>query len=186
MKRLMLAVMTTCLLLGVVAAQTKTSTKKSAAKAAPAAAPAKAASAGSSHVKAYSPDDMKWTAASNSLPAGAQVAVLEGDPMKSGPYTIRLKFPNNYRIPPHYHSKTEHVTVISGNIRVGMGDTFDEKSMNAFGAGSFAAIEPNTHHYGLVKNDNILKGHDTIIQLHGEGPWDIHYVKASDDPRNKK
>jgi len=185
MKRLMCTVMSLCLLLGVAAAQTKTTAKKSAAKAAPAAT-AKAAPAGSSHVKAYSPDDMKWAAASNSLPAGAQVAVLEGDPMKSGPYTIRLKFPNNYRIPPHYHSKTEHVTVISGNIRVGMGDTFDEKSMNGLGAGSFAAIEPNTHHYGLVKNDNILKGHDTIIQLHGEGPWDIKYVNASDDPRNKK
>jgi len=186
MKRLMCTAMSLCLLLGVVAAETKTSAKKSAAKPAPAAAAAKAAPAGSSHVKAYSPDDMKWTAAANALPAGAQVAVLEGDPMKSGPYTIRLKFPNNYRIPPHYHSKTEHVTVISGNIRVGMGDTFDEKSMNAFAAGSFAAIEPNTHHYGLVKNDNILKGHDTIIQLHGEGPWEIHYVNASDDPRNKK
>ena len=186
MKRLMCTALSIGLLLGVAAAQTKTSTKKSAAKAATAAAPAKAAPAGSSHVKAYSPDDMKWTAASNSLPAGAQIAVLEGDPMKSGPYTIRLKFPNNYRIPPHYHSKTEHVTVISGNIRVGMGDSFDEKSMNSFSAGSFAAIEPNTRHYGLVKNDNILKGHDTIIQLHGEGPWDIHYVNASDDPRNKK
>ncbi|MFL6301878.1 MAG: cupin domain-containing protein [Terriglobales bacterium] len=185
MKRLICTALAVCLLLGVAAAQTKTKTKKSAAKAEPAAS-AKAPDAGSTHVKAYSPDDMKWTAASNSLPAGAQVAVLEGDPMKSGPYTIRLKFPNNYRIPPHYHSKVEHVTVISGNLRVGMGDTVDEKSMNGFGPGSFAAIEPNTHHYGLVKNDNILKGKGTVIQLHGEGPWDIHYVNASDDPRNKK
>jgi ChrR-like protein with cupin domain len=185
MKRLMCTVMSLCLLLGVAAAQTKTTAKKSAAKAAPAAT-AKAAPAGSSHVKAYGPDDMKWSPAPNALPAGAQIAILEGDPMKSGPFTMRLKFPNNYRIPPHSHSKTEHVTVISGNIRVGMGDTFDEKSMTSFSTGSFAAIEPGTHHYGLVKNDNILKGHDTIIQLHGEGPWDIKYVNASDDPRKKK
>jgi len=177
--------MSLCLLLGVGAAQTKTTTKKSAAKSAPAAA-AKAAPAASSHVKAYGPDDMKWTAAPNALPAGAQIAVLEGDPMKAGAYTMRLKMPNNYRIPPHYHSKTEHVTVISGNIRVGMGDTFDEKSMNGFGAGSFAAIEPGAHHYAMVRNDNILKGKGTILQLHGEGPWEIHYVNASDDPRNKK
>jgi len=185
MKRLLSIAMSTCLLLGVAAAQTKTSTKKSAAKStAPAAA--KAAPAGASHVKAYSPDDVKWSAAPNALPAGAQIAVLEGDPMKAGPYTMRLKLPNNYRIPPHSHSKTEHVTVLNGNIRVGMGDTFDEKSMNSFGAGTFAAIEPGAHHYAMVKNDNILKGHDTIIQLHGEGPWEIHYVNASDDPRNKK
>jgi len=185
MKRLLSIAMSMCLLLGVAAAQTKTSTKKSAAKStAPAAA--KAAPAGASHVKAYSPDDVKWSAAPNALPAGAQIAVLEGDPMKAGPYTMRLKLPNNYRIPPHSHAKTEHVTVLNGNIRVGMGDTFDEKSMNSFGAGSFAAIEPGAHHYAMVKNDNILKGHDTIIQLHGEGPWEIHYVNASDDPRNKK
>src|SRR4051795_12289763 len=149
MKRLMCTAMSLCLLLGVAGAQTKTTTKKSAAKSAPAAAPAKAADASSAHVKAYTPEQMKWSAGPNALPAGAQMAVLEGDPMKAGPFTIRLKFPNNYKIPPHSHPKTEHVTVISGNIRVGMGDTFDEKSMNGFGAGSFAAIEPGTHHYAM-------------------------------------
>jgi ChrR-like protein with cupin domain len=184
MKRLMCTVMTLCLLLGVATAQTKTKTKKSAAKTAPAAA--KAAPAGPSHVKAYSPDDVKWTTAPNALPAGAQIAVLEGDPMNAGPYTMRLKLPNNYRIPPHSHAKTEHVTVLNGSIRVGMGDSFDEKNMNSFGAGSFAAIEPSAHHYAMVKNVNVLKGRDTILQLHGEGPWEIHYVNASDDPRNKK
>ena len=78
MKRLMCTAVTLCLLLGVAAAQTKTATKKSESK--PASA-AKAAPAGSTHVKAYSPDDVKWTSAPNALPAGAQIAVLEGDPM---------------------------------------------------------------------------------------------------------
>jgi quercetin dioxygenase-like cupin family protein len=183
MKRLLSIAMTTCLLLGVAAAQTKTTTKKSDKKPAPAAAKAPM---DSSHVKAYSPDDVKWTPAPKALPAGAQIAVLEGDPMKPGAYTMRLKMPNNYRIPPHSHVRVEHVTVLAGTIRVGMGDKFDEKSMNGFGAGSFAAIEPGAHHYAMVKNDNILKGRDTIIQLHGEGPWEIKYVTASDDPRNKK
>ena len=106
--------------------------------------------------------------------------------MKAGPYTMRLKLPNNYRIPPHSHSHPEHVTVVSGSIRVGVGDKFDEKAMNSFGSGSFAVIDPGTHHYAMVKNDNILKGRDTIIQLHGEGPWGLTYVNPSDDPRNKK
>jgi mannose-6-phosphate isomerase-like protein (cupin superfamily) len=182
MKRLLSIAMTMCLLLGVAAAQTKTTTKKSDKKSAPAATKP----AGSSHVKVYTPDDIKWTPAPNALPAGAQIAVLEGDPMKPGPYTIRLKFPNNYRIPPHTHARAEHLTVVNGTLRVGMGDTFDEKNMNALGAGSFAVIEPAAHHYGWVKNANMLKGRDTIIQLHGEGPWEIKYVTASDDPRNKK
>jgi hypothetical protein len=184
MKRLIYAVLTTCLLLGVAAAQTKT-TKKSAAKPA-AAAPAKATDSGSSHVKAYSPDDMKWSPAPNALPTGAQLAVLEGDPMKAGPYTMRLKMPSGYKIPPHSHARNEHVTVLSGSIHFGMGDSFDEKSMKSFGAGSFAVIDAGTHHYAMAKSDNVLKGRDTIIQLHGEGPWAIQYVNPSDDPRNKK
>jgi mannose-6-phosphate isomerase-like protein (cupin superfamily) len=184
MKRLMCTVMSVCLLLGVAAAQTKTTTKKSAAKSAPAAA-AKS-DAGMSHVKAFTPDQIKWGPAPNALPAGAQIAVLEGDPMKPGPYTIRLKLPNNYKIPPHSHSRVEHVTIISGSMHVGMGDKFDEAAMTTFGAGSFAAIEPGAHHYGMAKNDMMFKGKDTVLQLHGEGPWEIHYVNASDDPRNKK
>ena len=186
MKRLMLAFLTVCLLLGVVAAQTKTSTKKSAAKTASAAEPAKAAPAGSSHVKAYTPEDVKWSAAPNALPAGAQIAILEGDPMKPGPFTMRLKMPNGYKIPPHSHAKNEHVTVLSGSIHVGMGDKFDEQAMKTFGGGSFAVIEAGQHHYAMAKNDMMFKGKDTVIQLHGEGPWEIHYVNASDDPRNKK
>jgi len=184
MKRLMCTAMSLCLLLGVAAAQTKTSTKKSAAKSA-AAAPAKA-DAGMAHAKAYTPDQMKWSAGPNALPAGAQIALLEGDPMKPGPFTIRLKFPNNYKIPPHSHTRTEHVTIISGSMHVGMGDKFDETAMSTFGPGSFAAIDAGTHHYGIAKNDMMFKGKDTVIQLHGEGPWEIHYVNASDDPRNKK
>jgi hypothetical protein len=187
MKRLIYAVLTTCLLLGVAAAQAKTATAKSAAKAAPAAASsAKAADTGHSHVKAFSPDDVKWSPGPNAIPAGAQMAVLEGDPMKAGPFTMRLKMPNGYKIPPHSHVRNEHVTVLSGNIHVGMGDTFDEKSMKSFGAGSFAVIDAGAHHYAVAKSDNVLKGRDTILQLHGEGPWEIKYVNPSDDPRNKK
>ena len=187
MKRLLCTVTLMSLLAGVALAQTKSTTKKSAKKsAAAAAAPAKADDSGSSHVKAYTPDDVKWSAAPNALPAGAQIAVLEGDPMKAGPYTMRLKMPNGYKIPPHSHAHPEHVTVISGSVHVGMGDKFDEKAMNTFGPGSFAVIEPGTHHYAMAKNDMMFKGKDTIIQLHGEGPWGIQYVNASDDPRNKK
>ena len=187
MKRLLCTVMLMSLLAGVALAQTKSTTKKSAKKsAAAAAAPAKADDSGSSHVKAYTPDDVKWSAAPNALPAGAQIAVLEGDPMKAGPYTMRLKMPNGYKIPPHSHARNEHVTVLNGSVHVGMGDKFDESSMTTFGAGSFAVIDAGQHHYAMAKNDMMFKGKDTVIQLHGEGPWEIHYVNASDDPRNKK
>ena len=188
MRRLICMTALLGLLSGMGAAQANTSSKKSAAKPASStsAAPAKTADAGSSHVKAYTPDQIKWGPAPNALPAGAQIAILEGDPMKAGPYTIRLKMPNGYKIPPHSHARNEHVTVLSGSVHVGMGDKFDEQAMNTFGAGSFAVIDAGQHHYAMAKNDMMFKGKDTVIQLHGEGPWEIKYVNAGDDPRNKK
>ena len=92
---------------------------------------------------------------------------------------MRLKMPDGYRIPPHSHPRVEHVTVISGTAKVGMGDTFDESKMNSFAAGSFAAIEPGVHHYAMASGE-------TIIQLHGMGPWAINYANPNDDPRKKK
>jgi quercetin dioxygenase-like cupin family protein len=46
---------------------------------------------------------------------GAKIAVLEGDPGKEGYYAIRVKYPEGlYKIAPHTHPQTEHLTVISG------------------------------------------------------------------------
>jgi len=128
------------------------------------------------HVKAYTPDAIQWGSAPDALPQGAQLAVLEGNPMKPGPYTMRLKMPDGYKIPPHHHARREHVTVISGLFKVGMGDQFDEGKMNEFAPGSFAYLEPTVHHYASAKGE-------TVIQLHGTGPWEIRYVNPTDDPR---
>ena len=87
--------------------------------------------------------------------------------------------PAGYRIPPHFHMRREHVTVVSGNLKVGMGDKFDEGAMNSFSPGSFAYLEPQTHHYAMADGE-------TVIQLHGIGPWGIKYVNASDDPRKNQ
>jgi len=128
------------------------------------------------HVKTYTPDAIHWGAAPNALPSGAQLAVLEGDPTKPGAYTMRLKMSDGYKIPPHHHLHREHVTVISGTFKVGMGDSFDEGKMNEFAPGSFAYLEPTAHHYAMAKGE-------TVIQLHGAGPWEIKYVNPADDPR---
>ena len=58
-------------------------------KAAPADKPAMA-----KHV-AIAPSDIKWGPGPATLPAGAQMAVLDGDPSKAGvPFVIRAKFPD--------------------------------------------------------------------------------------------
>ena len=156
-----------------VGAQTaKKSDSKSAAKQ-KSAAPAEA-----KHV--YTPGDVQWGPAPPFVPPGAQAAVLEGNPMgNSGDYTIRVKVPDGYVIGPHYHPKRENVTIISGTLKFGMGDKFDEGSMKPFSAGSFAYLDPSMHHYVKAQGE-------TVVQIHGMAPLSFTYVNKSDDPRNKK
>jgi len=67
---------------------------------------------------------IKWQEGPPSLPKGAMVAALEGDPGKAGPFVLRVKMPDGYRVPPHTHPKTERITVISGTLYLGMGEKF--------------------------------------------------------------
>lgn len=139
--------------------------------------PGDMASAQSGHV-AVSAADIKWGAAPSTLPKGAQAAILEGNPAASGPFTLRLKFPANYKIPPHWHPAIEHVTVLSGTLNVGMGDKWDETKGKALSAGSFAVMPPKMHHFAWTSQE-------TVIQLHGTGPWGITYLNSADDPSKK-
>jgi quercetin dioxygenase-like cupin family protein len=123
--------------------------------------------------------DLKWSSGPASLPAGAQVTVLEGDPAEEGIFTIRLKLPADYRISPHWHPAWEHITVIEGSFWMGRGEKFDEAALQEVPAGGFAAMAPGTRHFAMTKGQ-------TTIQLHGMGPWQVIYVNPSDDPRNKK
>src|SRR5579863_3681360 len=80
---------------------------------------------------ALTPDQIQWGPAPPFVNPGAQLAVVEGNPMgSSGDYTVRLKMPDGYKIAPHWHPVRENVTVISGSFKVGMGDTFDAAKMN--------------------------------------------------------
>jgi quercetin dioxygenase-like cupin family protein len=123
-------------------------------------------------------DAVNWGAGPAALPPGASAAVLEGDPTKSGVFTMRLRFPDGYKIAPHHHPAMEHITVISGTFMVGMGDTFDEGQMKTLTAGSFGAVPPGMHHYAMAQGE-------TVIQLHGVGPWRLIYLNKADDPRTK-
>lgn len=123
------------------------------------------------------PADVEWADAPASLPAGAKVASLEGDPSKPGPFTLRLQFPANYRIAPHWHPADEHVTVLSGDFALGMGDTFDESALTTLPTGGFAMMRKETRHFAQSKSG-------AIVQLHGVGPWGLTYVNPQDDPRN--
>jgi len=129
---------------------------------------------------AFTPDQVKWAPAPPFLPPGAQLAVLEGDPMATtGDFTIRLKMPDGYKVPPHTHPHRENVTVLSGTLKVGMGDTFDASKMMSFGPGSFAYLDPSMHHYAGASGE-------TVVQIHGQSPAKFNWINPADDPMSKK
>ena len=131
-----------------------------------------------SHAIIVLPDHVTWGPAPPALPPGAKLAVLEGNPNEAGPFTMRVMLPAGYRIPPHYHAAVEHVTVIKGTFKVGMGERYDSSAMTALPAGTFAAVQPGTRHFAEAQGE-------TIVQLHGVGPWGLTYVNPADDPRKR-
>src|SRR5437870_13211625 len=88
-----------------------------------------------------------WADGPPSLPRGAQFALLEGNPAEAVPLTLRLRFPPNYRIPPHWHAVLEHVTVLSGTLNVGMGEQPSYSGGTALSAGSYAVMPQKMVHY---------------------------------------
>jgi len=112
------------------------------------------------------------------LPAGAQGAVLEGQPSAAGPFTMRLKFPANYRIPPHWHPAVERVTVLSGALYMGMGEKFDAGASQALKVGGLAIMPARSPHFAWTRDE-------TVVQLHGTGPWGITYLNPDEDPRKQ-
>ena len=124
-------------------------------------------------------EGLKWGDAPPVLPKGAKLAVLQGDPSKPGPFVMRLQTPAGYKVAPHWHSQTENVTVISGNFMVGMGEKFDAKAMKTMKAADFGSIPAKQPHYAMAKTP-------AVIQIHGEGPFDLTYVNDKDDPTKAK
>jgi quercetin dioxygenase-like cupin family protein len=142
--------------------------------------PVVTAAAAPAEKNAFTPDAIQYGPAPSFLAAGAQLAVLEGNPMAStGDYTVRVKMPDGYRIAPHWHPKRENVTVISGTFKVGMGDHFDSNSMMTFPAGSFAYLDPDMHHYAMANGE-------VVVQIHGMSPVQFNYVNPEEDPSTKK
>jgi hypothetical protein len=130
-------------------------------------------------IELFPSDKIKWQPGPPSLPKGAMMAVLEGDPAKEGPFVFRVKVPDGYRVPPHTHPKTERVTVIAGCFNIGMGDKFDAKATQEMSAGAYGYWQAGMNHFVWTKGE-------TVLQFHGMGPWSIQYVNPDDDPRKKK
>lgn len=125
------------------------------------------------------PDDpnIVWGPAPAVFPAGAQMAVIQGDPSKAAAeFTVRLRLPDGYVIPPHTHPTDENVTVIDGTFKVGMGTTFTETGMLVLPRGGFVTAPALHAHYAKAQGP-------TTVQVHAIGPFALTYVNPNDLPK---
>ena len=115
---------------------------------------------------------VKWKP-STGLPPGASSTLVSGDPAKSGrEFIVRLKLPDGYRIAPHWHPNDEHITVLAGTCMMGMGTEFDERTLMPLRAGGYMRMPAKSPHFILAKGE-------TIVQLHGIGPFTTTFVNAA-------
>ena len=122
---------------------------------------------------------LKWADAPPTLPRGARVAVVSGDPAQAQPFVLRLQVPAGYRVAPHWHPGVENVTVLSGTVALGMGEQFDESKMTTLPSGGYASMPAEMRHYFLSRSAS-------TIQVHGMGPFAVNYVNAADDPSKQQ
>jgi hypothetical protein len=109
-----------------------------------------------------------------------QVAMLQGDPMTAGrSYTLRLSCADGVKIAPHWHPTTENVTVMKGGAAVGMGPKWDPALLKDVPTGGFFTAAPHMTHFAQCKGDSIL-------QVHGVGPFVLNFVGPGEDQPAKQ
>ena len=138
--------------------------------------PAPAAAA--QHVMA-SPGDLKWGDPPPSLPPGARIAVISGDPTQAGPFALRAQVPAGYKVPPHWHPGVENLTILSGSVAIGMGEQWDDAKLTTIPVGGYASLPAEMRHYFLARTA-------ATFQVHGMGPFAVNYVNPADDPSTQQ
>jgi quercetin dioxygenase-like cupin family protein len=123
--------------------------------------------------------DVKWGAAPPLLPAGVKMAVMAGDPGKTGLVSVRLKMPAGYQIPAHWHPTDEHVTVLTGTLSLGMGDKLDTSTGQTFMPGGYVVAAAHMNHFAWTKTG-------ATVQINLMGPFELTYVNPADDPTHVK
>jgi len=122
------------------------------------------------------PAELKWMDGPPGLPAGAQFAVVSGDPARKGMFTIRARLPANYAVPAHWHPTDEKVSVVSGKLAYGMSDRVNRTNAQGLGAGENVVMKAKMHHW-------VLSADGAEIEVSAMGPFAITYVNPAEDPR---
>ena len=121
-------------------------------------------------------EEINW-AQFPAFPPQARLAVLVGDPKRTGPYVIRVRIPGGTKMMPHVHQEDRIYTVISGVFYIARGDDFDADKLVAYAPGSVIVLPGNTHHFHWSKSG------EYVVQVYGIGPLSMDYIHPKDDPR---
>lgn len=137
------------------------------------AAPPRATAQEKHDMKATAAKSLEWSPIQpTGFKPGTEIAVIHGDPaVADQPYTVRLRFPDGYRFPAHFHPKAENVTVLSGTFLLRMGAT-ESGELTTYMPGDYLHIPATQPHWGGARGT-------TVIQLHGEGPFEILLAKPA-------
>ena len=122
---------------------------------------------------------LNWGPGPPSLPRGAKLAVISGNPSQPGPFAIQLRFPAGYAVPPHSHPSDEHVTVVEGVLSLGMGTVADRWAMKVVRRGGSIVTPANMAHYASTTQG-------ATVLIRAQGPFQVTYVNRRDDPRLKR
>jgi quercetin dioxygenase-like cupin family protein len=130
------------------------------------------------HLETTAANELAWEPITPAgFEAGMEIAVVRGDPGAQGQlYALRLRFPDGYRFPPHWHPVDENLTVLEGTFLLAMGEAADEAQLQRYAAGDYLFMPARHPHFGGAVGS-------TVIQLHGLGPFDIVVVGSPEDVR---
>lgn len=109
-------------------------------------------------------EEIRFRPCPPNLPAGCELAVLEGNPQNYGLFTLRIRSLSPFVLAPHTHPGAERVTVLSGTVFVGFGARVERARATAFKAGDYYVNKPGALHY-------VFADEPVTIQITGIGPW---------------
>ena len=119
---------------------------------------------------------LTWGPSPPGLPAGAQVAVVSGDPTKAGPFTIRVDMPPDYAVRPHHHPTSEELRLVEGTLHLGHGPKWNQPAMKSMATSEPVTLAPKEPH-------SLHAASRVVLEVQGTGPFAITYVDPKDDPR---
>jgi quercetin dioxygenase-like cupin family protein len=115
------------------------------------------------------PSEVQWKP--HPTVAGAEMAILLGDPAGEGPYAIRIRFAPNTRVAPHTHPEARTYTVLAGEWKLGFGSRFDAAALRTYPTGSLYRLPAATPHF-QESGAGV-----TVIQIQARGPTKTELIK---------